>query len=279
MKRFNVTGLCVPEKHYMADISGKITQIKNLVDDECYFTIEKPIKYGKTTILKFLEKALINEYTVISVNFGKFDADCFKSSKQFCHEFIKHVANALTISGYKIDYIKKWADYNVTDMLALNYHIGKMCKNKKVVLIIDDADKNSQNIIFLDFLSVLRAKFTEKIKKEDYIFHSVIIASVFDIKNIKLPVQTYHSPWNIATNFNIDMSFNPTEIATMLNEYETEHHTGMDIIAISEEIYNYTAGYPFLVSRICQCIDEELNKEWNKEGIQKTYKKIFDVIV
>ena len=28
MKRFNVTGICVPEKHYMVDISGKIAEIK-----------------------------------------------------------------------------------------------------------------------------------------------------------------------------------------------------------------------------------------------------------
>jgi len=41
----------------------------------------------------------------------------------------------------------------------------------------------------------------------------------------------------------------------------------MDITAISEEIYNYTSGYPFLVSRICQCIDENLAKDWTINGI------------
>ena len=28
MKSFNVTGLCVPDENYMADISGKISQIR-----------------------------------------------------------------------------------------------------------------------------------------------------------------------------------------------------------------------------------------------------------
>ena len=32
MRRFNVTGLCVPEEDYMVDISGKIEQIRKLVD-------------------------------------------------------------------------------------------------------------------------------------------------------------------------------------------------------------------------------------------------------
>lgn len=31
-------------------------------------------------------------------------------------------------------------------------------------------------------------------------------------------------------------------------------------MAVSNEIYNFTSGYPFLVSRICQKIDEKLNK-------------------
>jgi hypothetical protein len=65
------------------------------------------------------------------------------------------------------------------------------------------------------------------------------------------------------------MSFNSSEISTMLKEYEAAHSTGMNIAEISEEIYCYTSGYPFLVSRICQCIDEELDKEWTLGGIQK----------
>ncbi|MCL2815019.1 MAG: AAA family ATPase, partial [Oscillospiraceae bacterium] len=36
--------------------------------------------------------------------------------------------------------------------------------------------------------------------------------------------------------------------------------------------YNYTGGYPFLVSRICQCIDEELEKIWTIEKIQGAVK-------
>ena len=42
----------------------------------------------------------------------------------------------------------------------------------------------------------------------------------------------------------------------------------MDIKAISEQIYSYTSGYPFLVSRICQHIDEKLDKNWTADGIK-----------
>ena len=51
------------------------------------------------------------------------------------------------------------------------------------------------------------------------------------------------------------MSFNADEIAGMLDEYEADHHTGMDTKRVAQEIYNLTSGYPFLVSRICQLLD------------------------
>jgi len=32
MRRFNVTGLCNPDKHYMVDITNKLVQIKEMID-------------------------------------------------------------------------------------------------------------------------------------------------------------------------------------------------------------------------------------------------------
>jgi len=39
MKEFNVTGLCIPERHYMVDISNKLKLIIETVDKGAYFTI------------------------------------------------------------------------------------------------------------------------------------------------------------------------------------------------------------------------------------------------
>lgn len=51
----------------------------------------------------------------------------------------------------------------------------------------------------------------------------------------------YNSPWNIAESFDVDMSFSPKEIATMLEEYEADYKYGMDIDKLSNEIYAYTS--------------------------------------
>lgn len=50
-KRFNTTGVCVHRKHYMVDISNKLNEIKELIENEYYFTINRPRQYGKTTTL------------------------------------------------------------------------------------------------------------------------------------------------------------------------------------------------------------------------------------
>ena len=113
------------------------------------------------------------------------------------------------------------------------------------------------------------------------IFHSVILAGVYDIKNLKLKLRPeeehqYNSPWNIAAKFNINMNFTTKEIAAMLQEYETDCHTGMDVPAVAKEIFLYTCGYPYLVSAICKILDEDLPELepdfsskciWKKEGV------------
>jgi len=277
MKRFNVTGTCVPEEDYMVDISGKISQIKKLVDNRSYFTINRARQYGKTTTLHELYKTLLDEYIVISISFQGLDDETFSSSENFCRKFAELIGRVLKTES------------NIKNFNMLSDFITNICENQKIVLMIDEVDKTSNNRVFLNFLAILRDKFLARKVKKDFAFHSVILAGVYDIRNIKLKMineglyapmveegKIYNSPWNIAVNFDVDMSFNPAEISTMLKEYETDHKSGMDIIAISEEIYSYTGGYPFLVSRICQCIDEELNKKWTSDGIREAVKILLE---
>jgi len=61
MREFNVTGLCIPSKHYMADISEKIRQIMAMVEKGQYFTINRARQYGKTTTLWLLDDELAKQ--------------------------------------------------------------------------------------------------------------------------------------------------------------------------------------------------------------------------
>jgi len=285
MKKFNVMGNCIPEENYMVDISGKITQIKELIDNKYYFTINRGRQYGKTTTLAILERSIKNEYIVASISFQGIDYEIFESTEEFCLTIMELIQEALESVGVEETYAEQWVDEKIKSFRLLSRHIAKMCKDKKVILMIDEVDNASDNRVFVKFLNMLREKYIARRNGKDYTFHSVILAGVYDIKNMKLKMikegsytptadesKTYNSPWNIAADFDVDMSFNPEEIATMLKDYETEHNTDMDITAIANEIYNYTSGYPFMVSRICKHIDEKLEKDWTISGVQKATK-------
>ena len=169
----------------------------------------------------------------------------------------------------------------------LGKHITKMCKGVKLVLMIDEVDKSSNNRMFLHFLGLLRAKYLARQASMDFSFHTVILAGVTDIRNLKLKMindglyepireegRLINSPWNIAADFDVDMSFNPEEVSTMLHEYESDKKTGMDISTVANEIIKHTNGYPFLVSRICKHIDEKLDKNWSASGVEEAVRLI-----
>ena len=61
MKEFNTTGVCVPSKHYMVDLTERVSEIKKPIDDGRYFTINRARQYGKTTTLNALESYLSDD--------------------------------------------------------------------------------------------------------------------------------------------------------------------------------------------------------------------------
>ena len=279
MKEFNTTGLCNPNKHYMVDISDKLENIKKLVEKEKYFIINRPRQYGKTTTLVALENNLKDEYLVISISFEGIGNVVFSTEREFCRKFIELIE--INLEYYNENLNKKLLDLskNIDDFVSLSRTISSFIKeiDKEVILIIDEVDKSSDNQMFLDFLGMLRNKYLERERGRGVTFKSVILAGVYDIKNLKLKLRPdeerkYNSPWNIAVPFNVDMSLSEKGIEGMLEEYKNDRKIELDTKKASEFIYFYTSGYPFLVSRICQIIDENLGASWTEENMIRAVK-------
>jgi len=279
MKEFNVTGTCISDENYMVDITNKLEKIKVLVDKKSYFTINRGRQYGKTTTLSQLRRFLPDEYTVISLSFQGIGDESFSSEAIFCQTFLGRIQKALRFSDATIEYQESWGNSKAKNFNLLSDHITDMCEHKKIILMIDEVDQASNHRIFLNFLGMLREKFLLRKDGLDFTFHSVILAGVYDIKNIKQKMiqegvhapssgeKIYNSPWNIAVDFKVDMSFSSEEIMTMLIDYEQDHQLRMDTAKIAEEIYFYTNGYPVLVSKLCQYMDVELER-WSEESVR-----------
>ncbi|MEG0269412.1 MAG: AAA-like domain-containing protein [Raoultibacter sp.] len=274
-KAFNVTGPCIPALHYMVDTRKKIDEIvTKYVDAGEYFTMNRARQYGKTTTLVALERSLKEQYVPISISFEGFGSSVFQTEQSFIATFISACAESMAYVCADEGLISDWKQ--IPDQLnfpILSAKITRLAKmaGKKTVLMIDEVDKSSNNPPFLDFLGMLRDKYINRNSRNTPTFHSVILAGVHDIKNLKMKLRpeekhSYNSPWNIAARFDVDMSFSAPEIATMLEEYEQEHLTGMDAAKVSERIYYYTSGYPFLVSLLCKTMDDD-ELGWTDEGV------------
>jgi hypothetical protein len=287
VKKFNVTGTCIPDKHYMVDISSKLDKITKMIENEEYFTINKSRQYGKTTTLAALYRRLNNDYVVIRMSFEGLSEVSFSSSLAFTKMFIRKLNDFWEYVNQPEALMENWTDeselndIDIDPLDCLSKKITRLCKQceKGIILMIDEVDKSSDNQIFLNFLGMLRNKYLDRAEGIGCTFKSVILAGVYDIKNLKLKIRNdeekkYNSPWNVAADFKVDMSFSPKEIASMLVEYEGEKNIGMDIEDVSNELYFYTSGYPFLVSSLCKWIDEDGGMQWTKQGVQNSVKEI-----
>lgn len=268
-KVFNTTANCIPGRHYMVDLTERLKKIRVMVDRGDYFTMNYARQYGKTTTLLALAEYLKEDYCVLFVDFQMFSEANYSSEASFVRAFANELLYAAEEQGGAPENVlvplRKYVSGEITnpEFIMLFSAVSNWCRQseKPLVLIIDEADHASNYQVFLDFLSQLRGSYIRREKRPT--FWSVILAGVHDIKNLKRKFvepgeHSTNSPWNVSADFLVDLSFSPADIEGMLLDYEKDYATGMDVSQIAQTIYDYTSGYPFLVSRICKLLDERI---------------------
>ncbi len=262
-KKFNITGNCHADKHYMADVSSKMHHILQLIEENEYFIINRPRQYGKTTTLYSLESVLMatDKYLVFNISFEGIGDAIFNDEKVFAPGFIRLLQRQANYHTPALLPFLKEKEKEVDGLDSLSNAITSIVSQteKRVVLLIDEVDKSSNNQLFVSFLAMLRNKYLEQNRVKT--FYSIVLAGVHDVKTLKMKIrpdseQKLNSPWNIAAEFKVDMNLYPHEIKPMLDEYATDKGVKMDTQHIAETLFYYTSGYPFLVSKLCKMLDE-----------------------
>ena len=285
-KEFNVTGLCFSEDHYMANVAEKVAQTYKMVEKGDYFIINRPRQYGKTTMLYTISDKLIasGNYVVFNISFEGIGDAVFNDEAKFSQGFVRLLAkyayeSAPELKPWLVEIMPKTDSLEMLSDVILEL-VSKA--NKKVVLLIDEVDKSSNNQLFISFLALLRNQYLDR--KRQPTFHSVVLAGVHDVKSLKLKIrgdeeQKYNSPWNIATVYKVDMNLYPTDIKFMLDDYVQETGVSMDTQEIADKLFYFTSGYPYFVSHLCKIIDEDIlpsktAKEWSEKDVEKAFQLI-----
>ncbi len=185
-----MTGVCRPQMHYMVKMDSRLAKIRVFVDAGEYFSISRARQYGKTTTLHALVGYLREDYFVLGMDFQMMSYGDFESEDAFVAAFAREAVAA--VSGREDmpadveEKLRGFAEGNEGNAkLAFLFScLSEWCRKseKPVVLMIDEVDMASNNQVFLDFLSQLRGYFNHRLERP--IFHSVILAGVYDIKNL-----------------------------------------------------------------------------------------------
>ncbi len=276
----------MPERHYMVDISDRVAQVRAMIERGDYFCINRARQFGKTTLLAALRRALSGVFAVASLDFQALSHASFHTEGHFVRAICRMVLRAPDIpalppsTAAEVTALARESAEN----LALNdlfFALETWCAENShpIVLLIDEVDSATNNQVFLDFLAQLRLQYLRHEEDSSYpAFQSVVLAGVTDVRHLKAKTRPedqhkVNSPWNIAADFNVRMSFDETDVAGMLAGYEAEHTTGMDVAAVAHEVVAWTSGYPFLVSRVCQLVDRD-GLPWNRKGVDAAIRQI-----
>ena len=173
LKSFNTTAVCIPSKHYMVDLTERVHEIKKIVDDGKYFTINRARQYGKTTTIDALITLLQEEYIVLSLDFQDISDAVFKTEGSFVKGMCRIICDTAEFMDTPIPdrFRKDFEELNgkpddsvrMDELFRIFMRWFKESK-RLIVLIIDEVDSATNNQVFLDFLAQLRSLYLKRKK-------------------------------------------------------------------------------------------------------------------
>ncbi|MEY4904616.1 MAG: hypothetical protein RLZZ292_2431 [Bacteroidota bacterium] len=133
----------------MADVSKKLEKTLPMIDKGNYFIINRPRQYGKTTMLYTMADMLrkTGEYVVLNTSFEGIGDDIFKEEATFASGFVELLAEYASVYLPETEQWLLEAAPKTTSFKLLYKMITKLVNqtDKKIVLIIDEVDKNNHN--------------------------------------------------------------------------------------------------------------------------------------
>ena len=267
MRKFNTTGPCFPDEHYMLPALDRLPGIRELVAGGNYFVVHAPRQTGKTTALKALVRE-INEkgdmfaiYCTLETMQNATDVD---DTMIKIHKLLRRVVFAIPALvdrlgnpdvALAISQEPGWTVMAVSDTLAA------LCRKagKPVVVFFDEADCLVGDVL-ISFLRQLRDGYVNR--KEIPFPKSIALVGMLDVRDYKAQIRSDGeslgriSPFNIIRKDLLIPNFTESDISTLYAQHTAE--TGQVFAdGVIENVWRLTRGQPWLVSAIaCECVEE-----------------------
>ena len=265
MRKFNTTGPCFPDEHYMLPALDRLPGIRELVAGGNYFVVHAPRQTGKTTALQALVREINEKGDMFAIyctletmqNATDVDDTMIKICKLLRRavfatpELVHRLGNpdvALAISQES-----GWTVTAVSDTLAA------LCRKagKPVAVFFDEADCLVGDVL-ISFLRQLRDGYVNR--KLISFPKSIALVGMLDVRDYKAQIRHdgeslgQISPFNIIAEDMLIPNFIESDIRTLYAQHTAE--TGQVFAdGVVEDVWRLTRGQPWLVNAIAhECV-------------------------
>ena len=264
MKRFNTTGPCFPDEHYMLPALDRLPGIRELVASGNYFVIHAPRQTGKTTALQTLVREINAQGEMFAIYCSLETIQKMMDVSETAIREIRHLVlrgagmvRELAPLAAEVGELKSSTGVSTAISDALQSLCDK--SSKPIVVFFDEADCLVGNVL-ISFLRQLRDGYVNR--KFMPFPKSVALVGMLDVRDYKAQVRPDGSSLGEISPFNIirkDMlipNFTESDIATLYAQH-TEATGQKFADGVVEDVWRLTCGQPWLVNAIgCECVEE-----------------------
>ena len=261
MRKFNTTGPCFPDEHYMLPALDRLPGIRELVAGGNYFVIHAPRQTGKTTALQ----ALVREINAKGEMFAIYcTLETLQNAKdvQLANKVVREliVGNASRTPSFPRGARLPPAPVDAGQvMLSIRSVLTDICDlvAKPVAVFFDEADCLVGDVL-ISFLRQLRDGYVNR--KEIPFPKSVALVGMLDVRDYKAQVRPDGEslgqirPFNIIAEDMLIPNFTEPDIRALYAQHTAE--TGQVFAdGVVGEVWRLTRGQPWLVNAIAhECV-------------------------
>lgn len=261
-RRFNTTGPCIPQEHYMLPAQSRMSNLKDLIEAREYFVIHAARQTGKTTMIKDLVRQLNAEGNDYALYCALEEMETISEAEKGIPAIVRTIALNLRyhplLARFPFAQDCDMEDFNN----LLRGSLSDLCAalDRPLVIMFDEVDCLSDATL-IAFLRQLRSGY---VNRADAPFvHSLALVGVRNLRDYKARVRDERetlrtqSPFNIVKRSLSLRNFTTQEVRDLLLQH-TEQTGQAFPDDVLEQVFHWSQGQPWLVNAIAAEIVEEL---------------------
>ena len=262
-KKFNTTGPCFPDEHYMLPALDRLPGIRGLVADGNYFVVHAPRQTGKTTALQALVSE-INEAGDMFAMYCTLESLQNRTDPDKTNIAIRDlVADNAELSPFyaPVHGAPTLREERGGVFLAVRTVLQNVCRavGKPVAVFFDEADC----LVGDALISFLRQLRDGSVNRKTIPFpKSIALVGMLDVRDYKAQIRPdgqslgQISPFNIIRKDILIPNFTEPDIATLYSQHTVA--TGQRFAdGVVGDVWRLTCGQPWIVNAIgCECVEE-----------------------